>query len=112
MLQNLQNVAKFQKFQLDNLVDFEKMLKNASFLAKIGADTAEIYRNLPKFCRSTVSLATGLKSLERGERKQGLKLAADASAKPRKPCCRRSLFARPSVPTDRSCVFYIGWLHA
>ena len=41
MLQNLQNVAKFQKNQLDNLVDFEKMLQNAYFLAKIGADTAE-----------------------------------------------------------------------
>ena len=24
MLQNLQNIAKFQNFQLDNLVDFEK----------------------------------------------------------------------------------------
>ena len=40
-LQNLQNFAKFQSFQLDNLVDFEKMLQNAYFLAKIGADTAE-----------------------------------------------------------------------
>ena len=41
MSQNLQNVVKFQKCQLDNLVDFEKMLQNAYFLAKIGADTAE-----------------------------------------------------------------------
>ena len=45
MLQNLQNFAKFQKCQLDNLVDFEKMLKNAYLLAKIGADTAEDERN-------------------------------------------------------------------
>ena len=43
MSQNLQNIAKFQKFQLENLVDFEKilMLQNAYFVAKIGADTAE-----------------------------------------------------------------------
>ena len=44
MSQNLQNFAKFQKFQLDNLVDFEKCCKTRIlnyFLAKIGADTAE-----------------------------------------------------------------------
>ena len=41
MSQNLQNVAKFQKFQLENLEDFEKMLQNAYFVAKLGADTAE-----------------------------------------------------------------------
>ena len=41
MSQILQNFVKFQKFQLDNLVDFEKMLSNAYLLAKIGADTAE-----------------------------------------------------------------------
>ena len=35
--------AKFQKFQLDNLVDFEKCCKTRIYylLAKIGADTAE-----------------------------------------------------------------------
>ena len=41
MSQKLQNFVKFQKIQLENLVDFEKMLQNAYFLAKIGADTAE-----------------------------------------------------------------------
>ena len=45
MSQNLQNCIKFQKFQLENLVDFEKCCKthilNYYFLAKIGADTAE-----------------------------------------------------------------------
>ena len=56
MLQNLQNFAKFQNFQLDNLVDFEKCCKtrilNYYFLAKIGADTPEneqhFAENLPK----------------------------------------------------------------
>ena len=55
--QNVANVAanifaKFQKCQLDCLVDFEKILQNACSLAKIGADTAENERTsaeiLPK----------------------------------------------------------------
>ena len=44
MSQNLQkknNLSNFKTFQLENLVDFEKMLQNACFLAKIGADAAE-----------------------------------------------------------------------
>ena len=41
MSQNLQNFANFQKFQLDNVVDFEKCCKTHFFFAKIGADTAE-----------------------------------------------------------------------
>ena len=48
MLQNLQNFAKFQKFQLDNLVDFEKCCKTHIFFAKIGADTAEHERKFAK----------------------------------------------------------------
>ena len=34
MLQNLQNIAKFQNFQLDNLVDFEKFCKTHIYLQK------------------------------------------------------------------------------
>ena len=51
MLQNLQNLAKFQKCHLDNLVDFEKikMLQNAYLLAKIGADTAENERSFAEY---------------------------------------------------------------
>ena len=44
MSKNVQNFVKFQKFQLENLVDFEKCCKTRIlnyFLAKIGADTAE-----------------------------------------------------------------------
>ena len=57
MSQNLQNFAKFQKFQLDNLVDFEKCCKTHIlnyFLAKIGADTAENeqhFRKSRKICK-------------------------------------------------------------
>ena len=56
MLQNLQNFAKFQKFQLDNLVDFEKCCKTRIlnyFLAKIGADTAENEQHFPEFLPKT-----------------------------------------------------------
>ena len=41
MSQNLQNVVKSKKIQLENLVDFEKYCKTHTFLQKIGADTAE-----------------------------------------------------------------------
>ena len=34
MSQNLQKFAKFQKFQLENLVDFEKSCKTHTFLQK------------------------------------------------------------------------------
>ena len=34
MSQNLQNVVKFQKIQLENLVDFEKCCKTHIFLKK------------------------------------------------------------------------------
>ena len=34
MSQNLQNFAKFQKFQLDNLVDFEKCCKTRIYLQR------------------------------------------------------------------------------
>ena len=60
MLQNLPTVtfAKFQKSQLDNLVDFEKMLQDAYFLAKIGADTAENEQHFAKKMRKTDNYPT------------------------------------------------------
>ena len=48
MLQNLQNVVKFQKFQLENLVDFERCCKTHIFLQKsesIQPKTSNICRN-------------------------------------------------------------------
>ena len=51
MLQNLQNFAKFQKIQLENLVDFEKCCKTricSQRSAPIQPKTSEI---LPKICR-------------------------------------------------------------
>ena len=36
MSKNLQNVAKFQKFQLENLVDFEKCCKTHIYTPPLG----------------------------------------------------------------------------
>ena len=51
----MQNFAKFQKFQLDHLVDFEKCCKTRIFLQKsvpIQPKTSDI---LPKFCQKLVT---------------------------------------------------------
>ena len=60
MLQNLQIFAKFQNFQLDNLVDFEKCCKTRNLLAKIGADTAENEQHLAEMFPKTDNYPTGL----------------------------------------------------
>ena len=72
MLRNLQNSAKFQKFQLDNLVDFEKCCKTRIFLQKSAPIQPKTSNILPKFCQK---LATG----ERPRR------ARPAAAGPRAP---------------------------
>ena len=54
MSQNLQNFVKFQKFQLDNLVDFEKCCKTHIFLQKSEPIQPKTSNILPKFCRSAV----------------------------------------------------------
>ena len=51
MSHNLQNFAKFQKFQLDNLVDFEKCCRTHIFLQKsvpIQPKTSNIFQNFAK----------------------------------------------------------------
>ena len=55
MLQNLQFFAKFQKFQLDNLVDFEKCCKTHIFLQKSEPIQPKTSNILPKFCQPTLS---------------------------------------------------------
>ena len=58
MLQNLQNDAKFQKFQLDNLVDFEKCCKTRIYLQKSVPIQPKTSNILPKICQK---LATTLR---------------------------------------------------
>ena len=50
MSQNLQNFAKFQNFQLDNLVDFEKCCKTHIFLQKSVPIQPKTSNILPKIC--------------------------------------------------------------
>ena len=54
MSQNLQNYVKFQKFQLKNLVDFEKCCKTHIFLQKSEPIQPKTSNILPKICRSAV----------------------------------------------------------
>ena len=58
MSQNLQNFAKFQNFQLENLVDFEKCCKTRIFLQKSVPIQPKTSNILPKICQK---LATTLR---------------------------------------------------
>ena len=55
MLQNLENFVKFQNFQLENLVDFEKCCKTHIFLQKSEPIQPKTSNILPKFCQPTLS---------------------------------------------------------
>ena len=64
MSQNLQNFVKFQKIQLENLVDFEKCCKTHIFLQKSKPIQPKTSNILPKFCQPTLSEAGVLEALE------------------------------------------------
>ena len=51
MLQNLQHIAKFQKIQLDNLVDFEKCYKTRIYLQRSAPIQPKTNEILPKICQ-------------------------------------------------------------
>ena len=51
----LQNFVKFQKIQLENLVDFEKCCKTHIFLQKSEPIQPKTSNILPKFCQPTLS---------------------------------------------------------
>ena len=55
MSQNLQNFVKFQKFQFENLVDFEKCCKTHIFLQKSEPIQPKTSNILPRFCQPTLS---------------------------------------------------------
>ena len=57
MSQNLQNFVKFQKFQFENLVDFEKCCKTHIFLQKSEPIQPKTKNILPKFCQPTLGVA-------------------------------------------------------
>ena len=70
MSQNLQNFVKFQKFQLENLVDFEKCCKTHIFLQKSEQIQPKTSNILPKCCQPTV-------------------IRRRPARKPRSPACQR-----------------------
>ena len=80
MSQNLQNFAKFQKFQLDNLVDFEKCCKMHIFLQKSEPIQPKTSNILPKCCQPTLS---DVPASERGCPKQQ---GASSGAERREVC--------------------------
>ena len=61
MSQNLQTFTKFQKFQLENLVDFEKCCRTYIFLQKSEPIQPKTSNILPKFCRNFAKFGTGIR---------------------------------------------------
>ena len=59
MSQNLQNFVKFQKFQIENLVDFEKCCQTHIFLQQSEPIQPKTSNILSKICRSAVVSPTG-----------------------------------------------------
>ena len=55
MSQNFQIFVKFKKFQLENLVDFEKCCKTHVFLQKSEPIQPKTSNILPKFCQPTLT---------------------------------------------------------
>jgi len=55
MSQNLQNFVKSQKFQFENLVDFEKCCKTHILLQKSEPIQPKTSNILPTFCQATLS---------------------------------------------------------
>ena len=87
MSQDLQNIAKFQKFQLENLVDFEKCCKTHILLQKSVPIQPKTSNILPKCCQKLATTRPGpplmklpadqdaraaAAHLRRGRRKEGL----------------------------------------
>ena len=58
-MQNLQNFTRFQKFRLDNLVDFEICCKTRIHLQRSVPIQPKTSNILPKLCRSAVVSPTG-----------------------------------------------------
>ena len=68
MSQNFQKFAIFQKYQLENLVDFEKCCQTHIFLQKSEPIQPKTSNILPKFCQPTLSTAPRSRPRPRGPR--------------------------------------------
>ena len=94
MSQNLQNFVKFQKFQLENLVDFEKCCKTHILLQKSEPIQPKTSNILPKVCQQPVTKSTPGSSPARRRRRPSSRSAAASSRR----CSRR----RPGASTRAS----------
>ena len=83
MSQNLQNVVKFQKFQLENLVDFEKCCKTHIFLEKSVPIQPKTSNILSKFCQPTLSDVSAGEERQRQAAREPGALDADEGAEAR-----------------------------
>ena len=63
MSQNLQNFAKFQKFQLDSLVDFEKCCQTHIYLQNFVLIQPKTSEMLPKICQKQTTTLASRKAL-------------------------------------------------
>ena len=61
--QNLQNIAKFQKIQLDNLVDFEKCCKTQIYTPPLGGQKTQAYCLAPQKNLLSVVLVSHFQSI-------------------------------------------------
>ena len=103
MSQNLQNFAKFQKCQLDNLVDFEKCCKAHMFLQKSVPIQPKTSNILPKFCQKLATTLRVRRGPTRSRRRQPAALDAAGSTpracpvfgKSSAKCCSFSAVSAP-----------------
>ena len=63
MSQNLQNFVKFQKFQLDDLVDFEKCCKTHIYTPPLGGQKTQAYCLAPQKNLLSVVLVSHFQSI-------------------------------------------------
>ena len=96
MSQNLQNIAKFQKCQLENLVDFEKCCKTHILLQKSEPIQPKTNNILPKFCQPTLSDAA-LDELDRQAAPDCIRQWFEHQALC--PVCREDVGALPDLST-------------
>ena len=122
MSQNLQKFVKFQKFQLENLVDFEKCCKTHIYLQKSVPIQPKTSNILPKFCQklattlrvhypppAPITRPTFSRGNVRGRRfARGTRLFALTRATPKMRTTRKTVHDRlPSLWTSRCRRFKI-----
>ena len=95
MLQNLQNFAKFQKLQLDNLVDFEKCCKTRILKLFSCKDRCRYIGRRATFCRNVTKKTRCMSAFV---------AVSSPSSWPLAPCHRRRISVRAAIHRSMSGV--------